>query len=403
MVEARAFDAVSRTLQDKGPAAALDEAADLLKKAGEYHRAFDVLLMKARLECGLPVLASPTSADMTPAVRDSYENKIMEVCRGIGATLLERRDFAGAWQYFRMIGESEPMRAALDAFQLPADEESESGETIEAIVDIAIAQGVHPYKGLQIVLDRYGTCQAITSCEGMLATGRHPDHASCVTLLVRRLHSELIDRLRADIESREGKAPAGGTVGLLIKDRPQLFEGGNYHIDTSHLSSVVRMARMLPKGEEMFLAMQLCEYGAKLEKTHRYPDQPPFEDAYPDSLAYFKIISGIEVDAGLERFKQKALTANPDEVGTLPAEVYVSLLRAAGKIDEAVAFAARKLNYTGPYRNPALALNDLCQNTGRFEDMAKLAAKRGDLITYVGALIAKADASAGTPPAANPA
>ena len=55
-----------------------------------------------------------------------------------------------------------------------------------------------------------------------------------------------------------------GTVLKLIEGRDWLFEDDGYHIDTSHLSSVVQMAVHLTPCDELRLARELCAYGKRL-------------------------------------------------------------------------------------------------------------------------------------------
>src|SRR5262249_33042441 len=148
---------------------------------------------------------------------------------------------------------------------------------------------------LSLILARYGTCQGITACEQLLAQGLKQDvRNDCIRLLVRQLHRELLERLGAEIAAKEGRAPAGASVPMLLKGRDWLFEDENYHIDTSHLNAVVRLSRLLPKGEELLLAMQLCEYGQRLSQRYRYPDPPPFEDVYADTAVFLRTAAGVD-------------------------------------------------------------------------------------------------------------
>src|SRR5947208_982453 len=71
-----------------------------------------------------------------------------------------------------------------------------------------------------------------------------------IRALVRALYAELRGRLTAEIEGRFGIAPAGadappdtpGVIRQLLEGRDWLFADEAYHIDTSHLSSVVQMS-----------------------------------------------------------------------------------------------------------------------------------------------------------------
>ena len=142
-----------------------------------------------------------------------------------------------------MLGEPEPLRAALEA-HAPAE-----GEDIQPLVQIAFYEGVHPRKGFDWILDRYGVCNAITSLGGGHAGGggggEFPYGADvkeyCTKRLVRALHEQLLDRLRGDIVRRDGSVDQALTVPQLVEGRDWLFEDDNYHIDVSHLSAVVQL------------------------------------------------------------------------------------------------------------------------------------------------------------------
>ena len=58
---------------------------------------------------------------------------------------------------FRMLNEPEPIRQAADA-HVP-----EEGADLQELVQIAFTEGVHPRKGFDWVLQRYGLCSAITT------------------------------------------------------------------------------------------------------------------------------------------------------------------------------------------------------------------------------------------------
>src|SRR5262249_36060517 len=145
-------------------------------------------------------------------------------------------DLPHAWNYFRLIGEPGPVRDAFNDLSLADDEES------YPLVDIAFHQGVNPRKGFDIVLDRQGVCSAITLL-GNFESALAPDvRAYCVGQLVRPLHDHLVERLRAEIAEREGATLPLAGLPELMAGRDWLFDDEFYHIDVSHLSSVVQMS-----------------------------------------------------------------------------------------------------------------------------------------------------------------
>ncbi|MGL5096808.1 MAG: hypothetical protein ACRDD1_14530 [Planctomycetia bacterium] len=376
------FDQVAAVLAARGPAAAAAELVESFRERRQFHRVFDALLLQSRCDLGLP-LVHPRSTDLAPALREVYESRVMDACRTVGALFLADGDLPSAFQYYHMIGEVEPIHDALDKFK-PMD-----GEAVEPLVDIALSQGVHPARGLGWVLEKYGLCQAITACEQALNQNLKPAvRDACVKLLVKSLHEELSSRLSAEIAAKEGTAPpAALNLPPLWKTREWLFAEDNYHVDTSHLNSIVRFARLLPKCDELFLAIQLCEYGLRLSERYRYPESPPFENLYADSAIYFCGVVGLEIEKALEHFKRKADEAGEDETAAYAKDMYAQLLARAGRVDQAVQYVGKTLNLPPNSGVPCAQVDDLCQTHGRFTDMAKFARQRGDLATYAAALM----------------
>src|SRR5205814_925473 len=109
-----------------------------------------------------------------------------------------------AWAFFRMLGEPDPVREALAAFDPPADAD------IYPIIEIAWQNGVLPKKGFDLILARHGVCSAITMV-GSSDLNSNPDlRDHCVGRLTKALHEQLTERLRTDLEGRgtAGYSPA---------------------------------------------------------------------------------------------------------------------------------------------------------------------------------------------------
>jgi hypothetical protein len=380
-MEPAVFDRVAREASETGAATAFAAADAALVKEKDFHRLFDLLLMKARHELGMPLFLQAPASTLPKDKQEAYEPKVIDAARRVGTEFLRANDLTAAFPYFNMIGELGQIRQAIEEYK-PGDD----ADDVDAVVDLAIAHNVHPRRGLELVVERMGTCQGITTCEQLLAQGiRPPERDECIRLLVRTLHGELIERLGGEIAAKEGKAPAG--LSSMLKDRDWLFADDAYHVDTSHLNAVVRMARMLPKCDEAFQAIQLCDYGRRLSPRYRYPEPAPFEDVFASSATFLKVVAGVEVVKNLEYFRSRADAAAVDDLENNSPEVYVHLLTILGKTAEAVAYAGRKLNR--PDRRPGFApsVNDLCQQAGDFESMTKLAKSRGDLLGFVAGIV----------------
>ena len=110
-------------------------------------------------------------------------------------------------------------------------------------------------------------------------------------LLVAHVYDELLQNVRSHIERHEGTTPsADQTLADLIQNRDWLFNDGTYHIDTTHLSSVVNFARDLDSEKQLRQAMQLATYGQQLDENLQYEGEEPFCPLYETSQRYFRTL-----------------------------------------------------------------------------------------------------------------
>ena len=166
------------------------------------------------------------------------EQAYLEACREVGAALLGAGQLREAWMYLRPVGDN-----ALVAQALAGIEPNE--ENLSDLIEISLHEGVSVPLGYRLVLEHYGTCNAITMFDSMVAGRPGKDQQAAADLLVRHLHRELLANVRTDIKRQEGTEPPGETLLELVAERDWLFGQHNYHVDTTHLASTVRLARVL--------------------------------------------------------------------------------------------------------------------------------------------------------------
>jgi hypothetical protein len=378
------FDELQQTLGAEGPAAAAERLCESLLQRKDYASLFYALLLKKRLALGLSPVPTGASQDLPPSLHAAYEEAIRQACRVVGGLYLDEGDVARAWPYFRMLGETEPVTQALETITLA------EGQDCQGIIDVAYHQGVHPRRGFQLILERYGICSAITTLGGGHEAPFGPEvREHCIKMLVRALHRELGERLAAEIAQRENSAPETRSIPELIAGRDWLFEEEfSYHVDVSHLSSVVQMAMHLPPSKELDQAKELCAYGLKLSPRFQYPADPPFEDQYKDYGLYLGALAGDDVDTALAHFRDKAEKADPQEIGTYPAEVLVNLLLRCGRRKEALETARKFLTEVRERQLACPSLLELCERARDFEALAEVARAQDNPVHFVAGLIA---------------
>ena len=256
-------------------------------------------------------------------------------------------------------------------------------------MQLAFYEGVNPRKGFDWILGRFGLCNAITTMGGQDLSRPNEVHQYCIQRLVRALYQELTERLAIDIERREGKPPADKeSVRQLIAGRDWLFEDEFYHIDVSHLSSVVQMSIHLSPCAELEKARELCAYGQRLSPRFQYPSDPPFEDRYKDTGVYLAILANDDREEGIAHFRAKAENADPETVGSYPAEVLVNLLLRLDRPQEALQVARRHLAAVNDRPLTCPGVVELCQRTKDYRTLAEVARDQGDAVHFVAGLLA---------------
>jgi hypothetical protein len=380
-LDAAAYDRLQATLAARGPLAAVDELIAELQKAEDHQGLFYALLMKKRVELGVSPFPTGAATELPPHTHEAYEDGIRTAGRHVGGMLLERKEYAKAWPFFRLLGEPEPMRAALEAYT-PGPEDD-----VYPIIEITWQSGLLPKKGFDLVLDRHGICSAITMVSGSDLSPNPDLRDYCVTKLAQALHAQLSERLRNDLTGRSVTVPPNATIPQMVEMHPDLFADDAYHIDTSHLSGVVQMSTNLPPGEGVNFARELCAYGRKLAPNLQGRNDPPFDENYDDYLAYLNVIAGEKVDEGLKRFEAKA--SREAELGaTFAAQITINLLLKANRPAEALAAAKRFLLAEDERNLICPGVNELAQKVGDTHTMAEAAKARHDPVGFLASLIA---------------
>jgi hypothetical protein len=376
------FAKLQQTLDKEGAPAAIERLCAELREQKDYTGLFYALLMKKRFELGVSPVPTGSSQDLPAPTHAPYEEAIRHAGRLVGNLYLEEGNIAHAWAFFRMLGEPEPVAKAIENANVL------EGEDCSPLVDIAFHQGVHVRKGFDLILERYGICSAITTLSGTEFPQGSAEREYCVKRLVRALYDELKHRLIAEIEHQQGFKPTATTVRELMAGRDWLFADDYYHIDVSHLSAVVQMASQLGPCDELNLARELCEYGQRLSGRFKINSDPPFEDQYRDYGIYLGIIAGDGVEEGLGHFRKKADEADPQTIGTYPAEVLVNLLLRLNRPKEALETARKFLTRVEDGRLSCPSVIELCQRAGDFATLAEVAREQGNPVHFMAGLIA---------------
>jgi hypothetical protein len=379
------FEDLNAASASHGTAALLDSLIELLRERKDYHRLFDSLLLKRKFELGLPLNRPSSLSDVPDSLRKQVEETYVAAAREVGNLFLERGDIPSAWTYHQVIREPQRIAEAID--RLPAV--MEPGERLEELIHISLFQGVNPTAGVRMMLKAHGTCSTITALDQALQSLAPQQRQDCARVMVRSLYDDLTASVRRDVERKIAILPPDESLRSLLTGREWLQEGGNYHIDVSHLHSVVRFARSLEAPcEELDLALQMAEYGQRLSEQLQYGGEPPFDDYYPAHAAFFRVLLDRDRDASLQYFRDRLDREDNPRDKPIIAYVLVDLLTRIERLNDAVEIAGEWLTTLG--EEVRFSFAELCVKAGRLDALKDAARKNQDLVGYTAGLLAEA-------------
>ncbi len=377
-MDAAAFDQLDQSLRLDAPGAAIDALVARLTEEGQFRGVLDALLLRARLDLGLPLARPVTLGALAEPLRTQYEDRYVTAIRHVGALILATGEIGAAWAYFRAIGEPDLVVAAIDRFEPTEDDPDRLNE----IIDVALGQGVHPSRGFDLILDHHGTCSALTAFDSLPSD--ETTRRQAATRLAHRLHADLIINLNADLARRgEPAVPVDADLSNWLQGREDLFADDAYHLDVSHLAMVIRLSPLITDPTALRLAVDLTEYGRRLSSRLQTDGEPPFDAFYPDHGIYLRGLLGADTAAAIAHFQGKLTEPDPfDREGPIRAQTLVRLLDRLGQTAAAFDVAAHHLAQVPDGALGAPSLTDLGQKLGLIDRLAELARLNDDPVRY---------------------
>jgi hypothetical protein len=385
------FMMLEQLADNEGLQAAAQELVERMRQQKLYPELFEARKMLHRVELGLPpVQVDPIGAhgkksgaiQQDPQVQDELDKRLLDACREVGGGLMRSGRLQEGWMYLRAVGDDAFASEAMAAVEPTQD-------NLDLLLNLYVHEGVDIGRGTELCLKMRGTCNTITMLDSIVAMRGRSDQQAAVEALVKHVHQELLANLIADVTRRmpQVNAPEDHTIVAWLGLVPGLLRDGTYHLDTTHLASTVRFARVLDDPSTLRLAADLAEYGRQLHAQYQYSSEEPFADLYPMSLAWFRALLGEHVDAALRVFRQKAESIDLEEHGTIGIETYADLLARIGRPDEAGKYLIRTMPDGMRPFGVAPSLIELSSASGEFQPMKDHAKQRGDLIGFAAALL----------------
>jgi hypothetical protein len=382
------FASIEQIHRAQGPVAAVDALIGALEERRDWHRLFEALLLKKKLEMGL-LVARPSSFDHVPDDRQAeFEESYIDAARRVGREFIAENNIPQAWMYLRTIREPEAVAEALQQI----DAKTGVPDNVDDLISVALYERANPVKGLELLLKSRGTCNTISAFDQAVAQISADERLRGAALLVDHLYDELLSSVRRDIERRANEmstpaeVPKSSTLAEAVSNRDWLFDEGNYHVDVSHLAAVVRFARFLSaENPQLAKAMELCEYGRRLSRQFQYPADPPFDEYYDAHRHFFRVLANCERQSSLDYFHERLRNASEIDDRRLIAYVLVDLLVRCGKLEDAALVAAEHLRDLD--ESSGFSFAQLCEEAGRLDLYRDAAREKGDLIGFTSALI----------------
>ena len=368
------FGRLEQLLESENPSMSFDLLIGQFRAAKDYRSLFEARLMRKRLELGLPLFLTDDLSALPSEVRESYVQAVNEAARDVGELFLSDGEIAQAWPYLRASGDSARVADAI--------EKVEAGDGVNRIIEIALQEGVHPAKGLELIVSKYGICQALSAFE---VSAVEKDRGNCIAVLARSLHAEVVERLGTAIAQQEGSRPVSTNIAELIDGRDWLFGEYSTYVDTSHLVSLLQYCPEVTDAGVLRIFHDLCQYGKRLSPQVRVQGQPPFEDVYIDFDHYAQVLLGNDVESHLAHFRRKVAENDAEGSESLHAQTLVRLLARLARYEEALEVALAHFPHARSADLACPAATELCHLARRFDRLKELARERQDWLSYAAA------------------
>ena len=374
------FDQLEQQSTSGGVDAVLEHLITSLQQDKKHHELFEALKMQVRHRAGLPLLYGESGDDLDSKQRTLLEDGLLGACRQVGTALLEDGRVSEGWMYMRPVGDMAAAREMINKIEVQDD-------NIDEMVEVLLQEGVDPARGFSVVLQNYGTCNAITTFESVMPQKGKADQRAVAQLLLRHVHQELFTNVKADVAGRQESEPTATTLAELIAGQEGMFGEHSYHIDTTHLASTTRFSRILEDEESLRLALDLTEYGKELHEQFQYEGDEPFTDIYRDHAFYFQALLGENLDEALAYFKDRSDNVDTNQWGTVGIETYIDLLARVGKIEEAIAVTIEKTQPGQRTMGLAPSLLELCERSGNYSPLMDACRGSDDVLGFATGLM----------------
>ncbi len=379
------FDRLEAELHRCQIAGALPVLVEMLRTRGSEHELFEALKMQLRHDLGLPLFPDP-SEQLPPDLEDRLESGLLAACREVGTLLMQRGRVREGWLYLRAVAPGREFADLLRGVTL-------TDESMEEVIEVAFHEGVDPAWGFQLILQHFGTCNAITALSGYFTSLSPALRREVAGQVVRHLYEELRINLVGHLQREGVDVPEAAVVSELVERLSQLNakEQAAYHVDISHLTSVLRFAEVLDDRELWERSRQLAHYGSRLDPSLKVDGEEPFVDFFAHHEIYFQTLLGENEEYGIDFFRQRAEAVDAHREGTSAAEVYVDLLHRCRRPQEAISALLQHIPPGTHTTGRAPSLLELCRAAGDYSSYLQYTRQQNNLLGFAMGLFESTD------------
>lgn len=374
------FEELQRIAENQGVDESLSYLEQQFRRNQQFFKLFEVLKMRCRRKLGLPLTYSQTPDELDDAEQRKLEDGLLGACREVGTLFFKAGKIQEGWMYLQPVSDKRLTDSLLRSIE-PTE------ENMDTLIDIAVAQGGAPAYGYGLLLKHFGTCNGITTFDTQAARFDPETQKQLAQELLRHIYDELLANLQYAIKENGHEAAGDATIGDLLRQFPDVTAGGAHHIDTTHLASVMRIARVVDQPDDLRKASELADYGSKLDKDYQYPGNPPFEDTYTDHQFFYRGLMDENVDAAIEHFKKKCDVLDTAQYGPVAIETLIEFLVRVGRNDEAIDVATKQL--VGKFDPMGIAPNvlDIAETSEQAKRLMEFYQEEDDLLNYAVSLL----------------
>lgn len=379
------FNDLKQLANTAGIAASLDWLIETLRTQQDYHQLFEALKMRMRHQLGLPILYTQRPDELDAEQQHQLELGLLDACREVGSHLVEAGKLREGWIYLQPVGDQELNQRLIEAYPVTDD-------NVEEIIDISLMQLAAPAVGYSLVLDRYGTCNAITSFDSSVHSLDTANKMRLAKLLTDHIYRELTNNLTEYLAEQQISTGHDATFLERFQANKKLVRETGPMIDATHLSSVMRIGRILNDEDSLQKLAEMAEYGCQLAEPFHFPGEAPFENTFRDHFTFFRALTAKssespEVKHAIQFFDQKSRSSENDENNPVCDEVFVDLLHRLGLRTRAIEVSLERLSKRSELSGIAAPVYEIATEPEHFSILERHYHAENDLLGYTVSLL----------------